>query len=165
MNITSEKNIFLVAVFIFFAIIIVLFYVTSGKRIEERGIIQDMSPLPSSSEMPLQAPTQNNTVKVKEDDGIHAAVRYEHGLFNPRNITITNETGCFVEIQNVSDQDVIPRLGPYIEGKEKGFLYPSIAPDKSSLIDPRYGTITQFFFYNKNNPSAVFTVFIDPTCL
>lgn len=163
MNITSEKNIFLATVFIFFTIIIVLFYVTGGKRIEERGLVQNISPSPSV--VPSQAPMQNNTVEVGEDKGIHAAVRYEHGVFNPKNITITNEIGCFVEIQNTSDQNVIPRLGPYTPQEEKGFLYPSIATHENSLIDPRYGTITQLSFYNKNNPSAVFTVSIDPTCL
>lgn len=150
-------------IIIFFVCIIILFYVTSGKKIEEKGLVQDISPSPSI--IPPYTPEENNAVHVQEDNGIHATVRYEHGLFNPTHITVTNETGCFVEIQNASDQSLVVRLGPYNLKQEKGFLYPSIAPHENSLIDPRYGAITQFSFYNKNNPSATFAVSIDPTCL
>ena len=163
MSITSEKNIILLTVIIFFALIAVLFYVTSGKRIEERGLVQEgISPSPSV--LPLQTPMQKNAVQVQEDSGIHSSMRYEHGSFSPVSIAIANETGCFVEIQNASDEDVVVRLGPYDPQQERGFLYPPIAPHENSLIDPRYGTITQFSFYNKNNPSAIFAVSIDPTC-
>lgn len=148
---------------IFFVCIIILFFLTSGKKIEEKGLVQDISPSPSI--IPAYTPEENNAVHMQEDNGVHATVRYEHGSFNPTHSTVTNETGCFVEIQNASDQSLVVRLGPYDPKQEKGFLYPSIAPHENSLIDPRYGTITQFSFYNKNNPSATFAVSIDPTCL
>ncbi len=164
---STEKNIIFFAIILFFTLVVILFYVTMGKKIEERGLVQNASPSPSSIpfQTPWATPAQNNTVKREENNDIHAIVRYEQGLFNPADITVTNETDCVVEIQNTSDQDVIPRLGPYDPKQEKGFLYPAIAPRQTSLIDPRYGIATQFSFYNKNNPSAVFTVSIDPTCL
>lgn len=163
MHIASEKNLIFLTVIIFFAIVIALFYVTSGKKIEERGLVQNTLPPPSATPAPTSI--QNNAVNIQEDNGIHTTVRYEYGSFNPTMITVANETGCFVEIQNASDQHIAVRLGPYDPKQEKGFLYPSIAPGKNSLIDPRYGTIKEFLFYNKHNPSAVFTVFLDPTCL
>lgn len=163
MDITSEKNMIFWTVIIFFLCIIILFYITSGKKIEERGFVQHIQASPSI--IPPYTPEENNAVHVQEDNGIHAVIRYEHTSFNPKNITVTNEMGCFVEIQNASYQNIAVRLGPYDPKKEKGFLYPLIAPGKSSLIDPRYGAITQFSFYNKNNPSATFSVSIDPTCL
>lgn len=163
MNIASEKNMILLAVIIFFALVIALFYVTSGKKIEERGLVQNTPPPPSVT--PAYTPIQYNAVNVQEDNDIHTTVRYEYGSFSPTMITVANETGCFVEIQNASDQNIAVRLGPYDPKQEKGFLYPPIAPGKNSLIDPRYGTMKEFSFYNKNNPSAVFDVSIDPTCL
>ena len=167
MNITFEQKYIYFAIILFFALIAILFYATRGKRIEERGLVQHQSPLPvlSPSQVPTPEPMQNNTVHVQDDDGMNTIVRYDQGHFIPTKITIANETGCFVGIQNASDTDVLVRLGPYNPKQEKGFLYPSIAPHETSLIDPRYGVVTQFSFYNKNNPSAIFTVFIDPTCL
>ncbi len=153
---------FLWVVVIFFAVIAVLFYLTKGIKIQERGLAQSVSPLPSES--PVQPPVQYNAVKVQEDNGNHSTVQYEHGSFTPAEITVKNETGCFVEIDNASDQEVIPRLGPYDSKQEKGFLYSSIAAHKNGLIDPRYGNVTQFSFYNKNNSRATFTAHIDPTC-
>lgn len=168
MNLLStEKNNIFFAIILFFALVAILFYVTSEKRIEERGLVQDVSPSPflTPFQTPPSTPIQNNAVKIEENNNTHAIVRYEQGSFNPKDITVTNETNCVVNIQNMSNQDVIPRLGPYDPKQEKGFLYPAIAPRQTSLIDPRYGVITQFSFYNKNNPSAVFNVSIDSTCL
>lgn len=164
----SEKHVFLWAVIIFFILVIVLFYITKERRHEYKKFAQPIvsgSSLPLPSSQPSQQPFLNNAVRVEEDSGIHTAVRYEDKLFIPKNITIANESGCFVEIQNKSDEIVIPRLGPYDSKEEKGFLYSSIAAHARSLIDPRYGVATQVSFYNKNNLSAIFIVHIDPTCL
>lgn len=152
---------------IFFAVIAALFYFTRGIRIEERGLTQSASPLsPASSlESPAETPVRHNGVKVQEDNGNHSIVRYERASFAPAEITVKNETGCFVEIDNASNEEVIPRLGPYDPKQEKGFLYSPIAAHKNGLIDPRYGTIAQFSFYNKNSVRATFIVHIDPTCL
>ena len=157
---------FLWVAIIFFAVIAALFYFTKEIKIQERGLTESGFPMPlaSASESPTQAPPQNNAVRVQEDNGNHSAVRYEHGSFTPAEITVKTETGCFIEINNASDQELIPRLGPYDPKQEKGFLYSPIAAHKNGLIDPRYGSVSQFSFYNKNNPSATFIVHIDPTC-
>lgn len=165
-----EKKYIFFAIILFFALVAILFYVTTEKRIEDRGLVENepsssLSPSPNPSQVPLEKPIQNNAVQVQEDNGVHSTVRYERGLFSPLEITVTNETGCFVEIKNMSDTDVVPRLGPYNPNQEKGFLYPPIVPHESSLIDPRYGEGMQFSFYNKNNSDAQFIAHIDPTCL
>ena len=153
----------MVAIVTFCILIAVLFYATSSKKIEERGLVENV--LPSPSFLPSQTSVPNNAVQVQEDNLAHATVRYEQGSFSPADITVTHETGCFVEVQNMSDADVVVRVGPYDAKQEKGFLYPPIAPHNSALIDPRHGVITQFSFYNKNNPDAQFKARIDPTCL
>ncbi len=162
-----EKNILLGSAVIFFALVAVLFLVTGNKKHQENTqSTPSLSPSESSSDIPIEFIPQNGSpMKIKENTGNNTAVRYEHGMFTPHEVTITNETGCFVEIQNAGDQNIIPRLGPYDPQKEKGFLYPSIAPGKTSLIDPRYGTGILFSFYEKSNPTADFIVHIDPTCL
>ncbi len=154
---------------IFFALVALLFYFTSGRTQKDQKTNPQYSaiPTPASDREPLAtpAPASNGGVKIIEDQGGHVQVRYRERVFSPASVTVKNDNGCFVEIQNASDEIVIPRLGPYTSGKEIGFLYPAIAPRSSALIDPRYGTIHRFSFYNKNNPAAVFSVSIDPTCL
>ena len=166
MKLLLEKNRVWWAVIIFFACVALLFYVTRTRQREDGDMVQAILPSasPSASEQPAQMPPQNNSVKVREDNGIHSTVRYAHG-FSPREITVKNETGCFVDIQNDGDTTLVPRLGPYDPKKEQGFLYPAIPAHKNSLIDPRYGTGTHFVFYDKNNPAAELSVHIDPTCL
>ncbi|MDP3778999.1 MAG: hypothetical protein Q8R30_03100 [bacterium] len=163
-----ERSILFWAVIIFFALIAALFYFTGSKRLQNDTIENQvkLSPSLSPSEQPVQYIPQNGSpVQVKEDQENPISVRYANGTFTPSEVTIKNETGCFVEIQNAGDQNIIPRLGPYDPQKEQGFLYPSIAPGNTSLIDPRYGTGAAFSFYDKNNPAASFIVHIDPTCL
>ena len=155
-------------VIIFFILVGILFYATNEKNDEQNETINEgnsIMPSPIPSEIPVQIIPKRNQVNIQEDKGNNTFVRYEKGLFTPRNITIKNETGCFFEIQNTGDMDVIPRLGPYDPANEKGFLYPRISPHTKSLIDPRYGTDTSESFYDKNNPTADFIVHIDPTCL
>jgi len=152
-----EKNILIWSAIIFFAIVALLFYVTENKKYEApKENPTPISPSQSSSEHPT---------RVEEDQGNHTSVRYDQGQFSPPEITIKTENGCFVEIQNASNKNLIPRLGPYNPDKEQGFLYPAIAPGKTSLIDPRYGARITFSFYDKNNPGGSFIVHIDPTCL
>ena len=127
-------------------------------------MVQTILPSPAASEQPIQTTPQKNPVKVMEDQGTHSTVRYMLG-FSPREVTVKNETGCFVDIQNDGDAVLVPRLGTYDPKKEQGFLYPAILAHKSSLIDPRYGTVPRLIFYDKNNPAADFSVHIDPTCL
>ena len=165
--ISSRKNMLYAVVIIFFILVGILFYATNEKNDKQNGIIHKgnsimQSPIPS--EIPVQIIPKGNQVNVQEDKGNNTFVRYEKGLFIPREITIKNETGCFFEIQNTGNTDIIPRLGPYDPQKEKGFLYPAVSPHTKSLIDPRYGTDTSESFYDKNNPTADFIVHIDPTC-
>lgn len=163
-----ERSILFWSVIIFFALVAALFYFTGGKKIQNKTIENqaDISPSSSPLEQPIKYIPQNgNPMKVKEKQENVTSVRYGNGIFTPSEVTIKNENGCFVEIQNAGDANIIPRLGPYDSQKEQGFLYPSIEPTKTSLIDPRYGTMTTALFYDKNNPTAVFIVHIDPTCL
>ena len=135
-----------------------------GNKKEAGERMQTMQP-PRPLQIPMHNIPKHNSIKVQEDNGGHAVIQYGKGLFTPHEITIKNEIGCFIEIQNADDTDVIPRLGPYNPKKETGFLYPNIPPHTKSLIDPRYGASSSEFFYNKNNPTADFIVHIDPTCL
>ena len=160
-----KENILLRAAIIFFTLVAALFYFTSKQRMENGIAVQNGSPVPNVSEEPAQTAPQNNAVNVKEDIGNHTTVRYEKGSFTPREVTIAAETGCFVEIQNESENNLTPRVGPYDPKKERGFLYPPIPPHGKSLIDPRYGTIASISFYGKENPAAQFSVHMDPTCL
>ena len=162
-----ERNILFGSAVIFFALVAVLFLVTGNKKPQENTQrTPTPSPSESSSDIPVEFTPQNGSpMKIKENTGNNTAVRYEHGMFTPHEVTITNKTGCFVEIQNAGDQNIVPRLGPYDPKKEQGFLYPSIPPTKASLIDPRYGTMATASFYDKNNPAASFIVHIDATCL
>ena len=164
MKLWLEKNIVWWAVIIFFACVGLLFYATRARQMPDREMVQEASPWPRTSEEATQTPPRSNAVKVMEDNGIHSTVRYAHG-FSPAEITIKNETGCFVDIQNDGDTVLVPRLGPYDPKKEQGFLYPAIPAHKNSLIDPRYGTMPRLVFYDKNNPTAELSVHIDPTCL
>ena len=159
-----KENISAAAAVIFFTLVAALFYFTSRQGIENGSAVQSGSPVPSVSEEPQTAPP-NNAVNVKEDTGNHTTVRYEKESFTPRDVTIANETGCFIEIQNESENNLTPRLGPYDPKKERGFSYPPIPPHGKSLIDPRYGAIVNLSFYGKENPGAQFNVHVDPTCL
>ena len=166
--ISSRKNIFYVVAIIFFILVGILFYVTNEKNNGNNKEIKReiwVTESPTPSEIPVQIIPKSNQVNVQEDKGNNTFVRYEKGLFIPHEITIKNETGCFFEIQNTGNMNVIPRLGPYDPQKEKGFLYPAVSPHTKSLIDPRYGTDASESFYDKNNPTADFIVHIDPTCL
>lgn len=168
MKITIEKNILFFALIIFSVFLSVLFFFTSAERANQGDSAPRVSASPDSvyDRDSIQTPDTNSPIKVIEDNNSsRSTVRYEHGTFTPIEIVIKSETGCFVQIENASNESVIPRVGPYVHGKEKGFLYPSVAPGGSGLIDPRYGHINQFSFYNKNKPNAVFIVHIDPTCL
>ena len=160
-----KENILLRAAVIFFTLVAALFYFTSRQRIENGSAIQSESSVPNVSEEPAQTAPQNNAVNVKESIADHTTVRYEKGSFAPREVIIANGTGCFVEIQNESENNLTPRVGPYDPKKERGFLYPPIPPHGKSLIDPRYGTIASISFYGKENPTAQFSVHMDPTCL
>ena len=155
-------------VIIFFILVGILFYATNEKNDEQNETINEgnsIMPSPIPSEIPVQIIPKRNQVNIQEDKGNNTFVRYEKGLFIPHEITIKNETGCFVEIRNAGDTNVIPRLGPYDPKKERGFLYPAISPRTKSLIDPRYGTDISESFYDKDNPAASFIIHIDPTCL
>ena len=153
---------FLIPAAIFFAIIAGLFLGTSGSK--EASKVIPLESVSSSSDNPAEMPS-GNAVRVIEPQANHSVVEYNHGVFTPAMIILKNETGCFVEIKNASDEEVIPRVGPYAAGKESGFLYGTIGPRQSGSIDPRYGTLNDLPFYNKNNPAAVFKVHLDPTCL
>ena len=165
MNALFQRKAIVWSAIIFFACVAILFYMTRGTKIEDKEIVQQISPSPSASEEPKQELPQRNTVNVIEDTGNHTTVRYEKGVFTPHEITVTTEQGCFVEIQNQSNTILTPRLGPYDPQKEQGFPYPPIASGATSLIDPRYGATARFSFYAKENSATYFTVYIDPTCL
>ena len=153
---------FLITAVIFFAIIGGLFLATSGSK--KANTATPSESLAPSSDNAIETPS-GNAVKVIEPPANHSVVEYNHGAFTPAMITLKNETGCFVEIKNASDEEVIPRVGPYVAGKESGFLYGKIGPRQSESIDPRYGTLNDLTFYNKNNPAAFFKIHLDPTCL
>ncbi len=165
MKVLFEKNTLFLGIIVFFACVAILFYFTNERQIKDGQTMQSILPSPSTSQEPPKVVPQHNSVNVIEDNGNHSTVHYEHGLFTPHEVTIKNETGCFIAIQNADNTTIIPRLGPYDAKKEQGFLYPPILPHKDSLIDPRYGKSSQFLFYNRNNPHADFIVHIDPTCL
>lgn len=153
-------------VIIFFSLVALLFLLTRGQRIEEHRQVYEPSPSSSPSSIePAHEDQPGPAMHVQQDASNHTSVRYANGSFTPPEIMITTETGCFVEIQNKSNRNLVPRLGPYDSHKEQGFLYPPVAPGTHSLIDPRYGTVTTFSFYDKNNSGATFIVHIDPTCL
>ena len=119
--ISSEKNIIYGAIIIFFIFMGLLFHFTNKKNNTDDGGIDErihVTQSPTPSEIPMQIIPKSNQIKIQEDKGNNTFVRYEKGLFIPGEITIKNETGCFVEIQNVGNTDVIPRLGPYHPQKE-----------------------------------------------
>ena len=94
--ISSRKNIFYVVAIIFFILVGILFYVTNEKNDKQNGIIHEGNSImqsPTPSEIPVQIIPKSNQVKIQEDKGNNTFVRYEKGLFIPREITIKNETG------------------------------------------------------------------------
>jgi hypothetical protein len=93
-------------------------------------------------------------------------VIYSDKGFSPKKIKITSEqgAGCFITVDNQTDATVTVRVGPYEEGKEKGFLYPEILARQSSSLDPRYSGYEELPFYAKENPKHRFTVVYDSSC-
>jgi len=164
MKLLSEKNIIMGSVLIFFTLVAILFLVTGSEKNRENKT--SVSPFESPSDIPVQFIPQNGSpMEVKEKIENNTVIRYADGAFTPHDVSIKNKTGCFVEIQNADHLIITPRLGPYDPQKERGFLYPPIAPGKTSLIDPRYGSGTTYSFYEKSKTTADFIVHIDPTCL
>lgn len=162
-NYISEKNMIIGAVAIFFALIALLFILTSATRSEDNNMVN------TASESRLPSPVYNDqpgpAMRVEDDQGNHTTVRYMNGSFTPRDVTVSGDPDCFIEIKNESDTTLTPRLGPYDPSKESGFLYTAIDPHASAVIDPRYGAIATLSFYNKHNPSAIFTVHLGLACL
>lgn len=160
-----EKNVIFWAVF-FFMSVSVLLYITNDRRADDEELTQEeLLPLPVSSQSTAPIPSvPDNGVRVLEKNSLQTTVIYKDGSFHPHEITVKNETSCYIAIENKSGDQVIPRLGPYDPKKETGFPYPAIAPGSTGMIDPRYGMGAQFSFYDKNNPNADFIVHIDPTC-
>ncbi len=167
MKIMRETSAIWWAVIIFFACLAVLFYVTKGGNQEQSGLTEDQSLQPSDSPSAEFFPPefQGGSAKVIDDAGDHTRTRYDGVRFNPSEVTIQTETGCFVEVENAGSGDLSMRLGPYDARKQQGFPYLPIASGASGRIDPRYGTGKEFLFYAKENIAAVFIVHIDPTCL
>lgn len=124
----------------------------------------------NSSESPQnQSPRGGTEAKIIDDDEFTGAmIRYTGVGFMPAEISLTKddaaETSCVIKIQNDTDEELIVRLGPPQEKDNRGFLYSTIAPKKSGIIDPRYSGIFEEEFYNRKNPAHVFSVLLSDFC-
>ena len=104
-----------------------------------------------------------STVQISE-------VHYKDGSFTPKNIILKRKSpgdpGCLITVANDSKDLLSVRVGPFESGKPaKGFPYPSVAPGRSGMIDPRYGSIVDISFYSVEKPDAIFSAHLEPTCV
>lgn len=98
-------------------------------------------------------------------DGNNRIVYTDSG-FSAASVSISEDKGmgCLVAIQNDSSKPLTFRVGPREEGKEKGVLYPTIAPGTSQTFDPRYTGYEELPFYSVETPRHEFTVIYEPSC-
>ena len=133
-------------------------HVQSGGNLASLGIGHSQS---SSDGSTVQV-VDPNTIQISE-------VHFKDGAFTPKSLSLKRKSpgdpGCLITIVNDSNDLLSVRVGPYEAGKAKGFPYPSIAPGKSGMIDPRYGSIADISFYSVDKPEALFTAHLEPTCV
>lgn len=158
-----------------FAVLLIgIFLVTIWFEAEENPAMQEINSPEDRVEEPqspvksFPAPAPQNTVAPDAAADLLPYVRYRNGAFLPARVVVKRieEDGveCFLKVFNESDRPILLRLGPYEQGKEKGFRYSAIPAGDAAVLDPRYTGISDAVFYNTANPSEQFTVRIDASC-
>lgn len=133
-------------------------HVRNGGNLASLGIGHSENS-PNGNEVQVVDP---NSVQISE-------VHFQDGTFTPKNLSLKRHSpgdpGCLITVVNDSKDLLSIRVGPYEAGKTKGFPYPSVAPGRSGMIDPRYGTIVDISFYSVEKPDAIFSAHLEPSCV
>jgi hypothetical protein len=123
---------------------------------------------PAGSESP-KPPNSGSEVRVGDTQFDGHSIRYKDGVFSPSEIALDESDstllGCLLRIINEGGGNLIVRIGPFEQGKEKGFPYAPIPAGESLIIDPRYSGIDRAIFYNTKNPKEEFAVSIGKSCM